>query len=522
MPGDGERDAAGRPATSLLEHLRVLRVRARWVVLGVVLGLLAGVLVAVLVPPTYSARISMYVAAQGDGDAADAYQGAQLSQARVISYVELVTRPRVTRAVITDLRLDTTPDELAKHITAASEQDSVLLDVTVATHDPAESVRIANAIGQVFPVAVGELERPLRVGATPPVVVRVVEPADAAEVTSPSWPVPVAFGLLAGLVAGVFLALLRQATDTSVTSAVALREVAGLPLLATTYTDRAAGAGEGFVPSRDAPGSPTAEAVRRLRTNLQYLDVDHPPRVLAVAGSVPAEGKTTLSCDLAVALAGGGSRVLLVEADLRRPAVAERFGLPRAVGLTDVLAGRVDLVDAVQPTGPGVAVLTSGPLVPNPSELLASARMRRLVGEAGERFDHVVVDTAPLLTVSDTSAVAPLVDGVLLVCRWGRTSRVELAQSVEILHSVSARALGAVLAMAPARSAPADTVGYGDLPAPGPAPARPAPRPSTPPSSTPPSSNPPRHLLDSRPAVARAAPGNHDVAARGRNEGRTS
>ena len=505
MPGDGEHGAAGRPAMTLLDQVRVLRERAGWVALGVVLGLAAGVLVALLVPPTYSAGISMYVAAQNGGDSTEANQGAQLSQARVISYVELVTRPRVTKAVISDLGLDTTPDELAKEITASSEQDSVLLDVTVATHDPAQSVAIADAIGRVFPVAVGELEQPLRAYATPPVAVRVVEPADSAQVTSPPRTVPLAFGLLGGLVLGVCLALLRNATDTSVSSAATLREVTGLPLLATTYGEREAAARDGFIPARDAPSSPTAEAVRRLRTNLQYLDVDHPPRVLAVAGSVPGEGKTTLACDLAVALAAGGSRVLLVEADLRRPAVAQRFGVPREVGLTDVLAGRIDLLDAARPTLSGVTVLASGPLVPNPSELLASGRMRRLVAEAGERFDHVVVDTAPLLTVSDATAVAPLVDGVLLACRWGRTSRSELAQSTEILRSVSARALGAVLTMAPARSAPADAVGYGNLPAPSSTPAAPPVRTAGHPVGSARPSPSPRHLVDDGAAVGRAS-----------------
>jgi len=467
LPGDGEPAApAGRPATTLLDQLRVLRARWRWVALGVLLGLTAALLVVVLVPPTYSARISLYVASQTGGDGAEAYQGAQFSQARVISYVELVTRPRVTKAVIRDLGLDTTPDELADEITASSEQDSVLLDVTVATHDPQRSVQIANAIGQVLPGAVDELERPLRPGATPPVTVRVVEPADTAEVTSPAWPVPVAFGLLGGLVAGVLLALARHATDTSVSSARTVRETTGLPLLATTYTEQAPTSGaHTFVPTRDAPHSPTAEAVRRLRTNLQYVDVDHPPRVLAMTSSVSGEGKTTLACDLAVALAAGGSSVLIVEADLRRPAVAERFGLPRAVGLTDVLAGRADLDDVVQRTAAGVEVLASGPLVPNPSELLASDRMRRLIAAAGERYDHVVVDTAPLLVVSDAAAVAPMVDGVLLLCRWGRTSRAALAQSVETLHAVAARALGVVLTTAPARTAPPDAGRYGDLPA---------------------------------------------------------
>jgi len=293
---------------TLLDHVRVLRKRAWWVALGVVLGLVAGLLVAFLVPPTYSAQISMYAAAQNGGDSTEANQGAQLSQARVISYVELVTRPRVTKAVISDLGLDTTPDELAKEITASSEQDSVLLDVTVATHDPARSVAIADAIGRVFPGAVDGLEQPLRPGAIPPVAVRVVAPADSAEITSPPWTVPVAFGLLAGLVLGVSLALLRNATDTSVSSAATLREVTGLPLLATTYTQRGAAAREAFVPARDAPGSPTAEAVRRLRTNLQYLDVDDPPRDHVAdrgAADLPVAHRRAVGVDVPVQQPGG-------------------------------------------------------------------------------------------------------------------------------------------------------------------------------------------------------------------------
>ena len=219
------------------------------------------------------------------------------------------------------------------------------------------------------------------------------------------------------------------------------------------------------MPTRDLPSSPTAESVRRLLTNLQYLDVDDPPRVLAVASSVPAEGKTTVACDLAVALAAGGDDVLLIEADLRRPGVADRLGLERSVGLTTVLAGRVDLADAVQHTVHGAAVLTSGPLVPTPGELLASHRMQVVLAEARARYHHVVLDTAPLLTVSDAAAVVPLVDGVLLLCRWGSTSGTRLAQSVGILQAVSARALGVVLTLAPAREAPADRGGYCDLPA---------------------------------------------------------
>jgi Mrp family chromosome partitioning ATPase len=157
--------------------------------------------------------------------------------------------------------------------------------------------------------------------------------------------------------------------------------------------------------------------------------------------------------------------VLLVEADLRRPSIAGRLGLERTVGLTSVLAGQIELTAAVQRTTYGADVLTSGPLVPTPGELLASQRMRHVLTEARALYDHVVIDTAPVLTVGDTSALLPLVDGVLLLCRWRSTSTLKLALSVRVLQSVSARTLGVVLTFVPARFAPEGESGYGDLPA---------------------------------------------------------
>jgi capsular exopolysaccharide synthesis family protein len=168
--------------------------------------------------------------------------------------------------------------------------------------------------------------------------------------------------------------------------------------------------------------------------------------VLAVTSSLPAEGKSTVSGNLAVALAETGARVLLVDADLRRPAIAELLGVEGGVGLTTVLAGAARVEDVVQDWGgKQLQVLASGPVPPNPAELLGSPAMRGLLEDLRGRYDHVVIDTAPLLPVADAAVLSRLVDGTLLVAQAGRVRRAELTRALGNLDQVSARVLGIVL-----------------------------------------------------------------------------
>ena len=179
------------------------------------------------------------------------------------------------------------------------------------------------------------------------------------------------------------------------------------------------------------PQSPRSEAFRQLRTNLQFLDVDTPHKVIAITSSLPSEGKTTTLANLAIALASSGFRVITVEADLRRPKLADLLGVERSVGLTSVLAGRVRPEQAVQHwSGGGFDVLARGPLPPNPSELLASQHMAVQLGELRERYDLVLLDTPPLLPVTDAAAVAPATDGAILVCRFKNANRDQVSAAV--------------------------------------------------------------------------------------------
>jgi capsular exopolysaccharide synthesis family protein len=206
-----------------------------------------------------------------------------------------------------------------------------------------------------------------------------------------------------------------------------------------------------------APHSPQAEAYRQLRTNLQFLQVggaaaDDAPggRVLTVSSSVAGEGKSTTAANLAVALAETSARVLLVDADLRRPALAGFLGLEGAVGLTTVLLGQAERGDVVQEWGTaGLQVLPSGPLPPNPTELLGSPAMRRLLDELRAEYDYVVLDSAPLLPVADGAVLAAQVDGTVLLANVTKVRRHQVTEALTTLGRVDAPVLGLVLNQVP-------------------------------------------------------------------------
>ncbi len=290
---------------------------------------------------------------------------------------------------------------------------------------------------------------------------RVVE--EAATPSSASYPsrtLWLAIGAGLGLLAGLLFAAWRELADRSVRTPNELEELAGAPVLGAMAYDRAAA----NTPLITSLGThhPRFEAVRILRTNLQFLDVDRDHKVITITSSLAGEGKSTTACNLAIALAQTGTRVVLVEGDLRRPRVSEYLSIEKSVGLTTVLVGRVALDAALQQAGtPGLDVLTSGSLPPNPSEILQTKAMTALIAELRHRYEVVLIDAPPLLPVTDASLLASISDGAILVVKHGSTGRDQIRTATERLQSVGARLLGTVLSMSPARELSRYGYGYG-------------------------------------------------------------
>lgn len=195
------------------------------------------------------------------------------------------------------------------------------------------------------------------------------------------------------------------------------------------------------------PRSPISEAYRALRTNLQFVSPDKPLKTLLITSPGPEEGKSTMLANLAVAMAQGEKRVILVDCDLRRPSLHKLFGLPHKVGLTTAMVDDKALSEPpLQDTGvPGLWLLASGELPPSPSDLLGSQRMDRVLETLKQRADMVLLDAPPVIAVSDAAILATKVDGVLLVVSAGQTKRDSVQAAKAKLDKVNAHLIGAVL-----------------------------------------------------------------------------
>lgn len=259
----------------------------------------------------------------------------------------------------------------------------------------------------------------------------------------------IVLGIALGLIVGVGVALLAEYLDDSIKSKEDLeRAMAGVPVLGLVpLVPNWKARDEGRVVSIQEPGSSAAEAYRILRTAIQFLGLDGKLRVIQITSPSPREGKTTTLANLAVAFASAGLRTIVVDCDLRRPRLHQFYGLTNDVGFTSVLLGQSGLASALKPV-PGqdrLLVLASGPLPPNPSELLSSRRAAELIENLSSQADMVLIDSPPCLPVTDALVLSQRVDSTIMVATARATSRRAASRTLEMLQQVSAPLTGAVL-----------------------------------------------------------------------------
>jgi polysaccharide biosynthesis transport protein len=288
---------------------------------------------------------------------------------------------------------------------------------------------------------------------------------DAARVptfpSEPNIPRNLSFALVLGVISGVGLAFLLENMDNTVRTPEQAQSISGLPSLGMIpLGSKSANHGSGgkrlaLTASKEVvetvtqvrPQSQMAESYRALRTSLLLSNLGAPPKVIMVTSARPQEGKTTTSINTAIVLAQKGVRVLLVDADLRRPSVHKTLGMGPRSGLSNVLTGSatVQQTIATSPILPNLFILAAGTPPPNPAELLASSNMRDLLAELRQQFDHIVIDTPPTLSVTDAVVLSPRADATILVIRSGQTTKQALRRARDILTQVNAHVAGVLL-----------------------------------------------------------------------------
>jgi capsular exopolysaccharide synthesis family protein len=443
----------------LRDYLRIARKRAWLIVAATVLCAGAALVTSLVTTPVYQASAKLFVVAKTDpgGGTASAYEGALLSQQLVKSFAQIIESRATAEAA---LRLDPqpfTPRQLQAKINAEPAAETLLIDLSVEDTNPTRAKRLANNVARAFIDAVPEFQSgsALRVS--------LVEPAlTPADPVRPQTTLNIALGLALGLVLGVGLAFLREFLDRSIRVPEELEVAAGAPVVGTIPPYKA---GKQPIPVAEQPRTAVAEAFRKLRTNFAFLGVDRQSLCCVVTSPSAADGKSTVAANLAIALAQAGQRVALVDADLRKPTVHKLFGIQQRVGTTTVLLDQAGIHDAIQFLGPNMpAVLTSGLLPPNPSELLGSRRMEELLAELRGTYEIVLVDCAPLLPVTDPMVVSRLADGLLLIARAGTTTRDQAQAARAICAKAGATVFGTVLNATPVteRDQPAYYAYYGE------------------------------------------------------------
>ncbi|MFF2344762.1 polysaccharide biosynthesis tyrosine autokinase [Pseudarthrobacter sp. NPDC058119] len=462
------------PGLDLADYLTILRVYWKAIVAFTLLATLAAAGWTVLQPKIYSSDSSGIVVTPGSDNVSLALAGDSLAKAKVKNYESVAKSRLVADRVIQALELKTTADALLGSISVKVPLDTAEIRVTAQSTDPATAQRVADAWvnGLAAQVEAIETAPPTDVagrasaGATPEAgpqasaatAVRVLPLGKAVLPTSPTSPntkLNLALGALVGLALGVAYALIRRHLDRRIRKAADIERLFGVPVIGTLPVDHRLDGKSTIVDAGNAAqlhdaGGAMAETLRELRTNLSFLDVDQPPRIIVVTSSMQAEGKSTVTANLAVTMAAAGENVVVVDGDLRRPTLVDVFNLVPGVGVTDVLTGTAKLADVLQPWGalPNLSVLGSGRIPPNPSELLGSRAMKNMLTTLAK--DAVVlIDAPPLLPVTDAAVLSRAADGAILVIRTGRTTQEQLNQSLGNLEKVKGRVLGAVLNYVP-------------------------------------------------------------------------
>lgn len=428
------------------EYLRV--VAKHWLAVAIITFLTVGAALglAAVTTPQYRSNTAIFFSV-ADGDSfSEVAQGSTYSQRQVVSFAELARSPLVLDPVIRDLGLTENAAELKERVSTSIPTDTSIVNVAVTDPDRRRAASIANALAKELQVASFKIS-PKHKNGDAMVQATVTTSAEVPEAPiSPSFKINGVIGLALGLGLGIGFAVLRELMDNKIRREQDVQSITETPVVGQIGNERGMASGQ-----RQLLGTPLAshrstEEYNKLRLNLQFVDFAHKSRVLTILSAVPDEGKTNVAINLAISLAQSGNKVLLIDADLRKPSVARAMGIEGAIGLTSVLIGEVEFADVRQRWGETTLdILPAGVLPPNPTDLLDSQVLGSLLADLGSQYDSIIIDAPPVLPVSDGYLLGKHSDGVLLVVAAASTTKERFAKACRELARFETRVLGIVI-----------------------------------------------------------------------------
>lgn len=451
MPSSGISNKASSHDNDGLTFVALLRALRKHLITVFVTFALTMVAVCVwtaLSPVKYTTSTQLfatYNAASADSNVNEQNTGSSYIMSQIQSYPALVKTQVVLRPVIDDLHLDKSVSTLASEITVTNPANTAFINISVTELDAEQAAKIANSIASSLS---NVIEKSLySSGQDSSIKLTVVEAAQLPSApSSPKWTLNVLVGIVAGIILGIIAGLLKDVFSKTVQDEDEAGELIDAPIIGRVPEDDLLNSPTPVIISE--PGSPIAEDFRRIRTNLSFSTPVEGTncRLVIVTSAGASEGKTTTSVNIAVALAEDGSRVLLIDADLRHPSVARKIDIDGSAGLTHVLSGQAAVKDVIQRYWkPNLHVIPAGPKPPNASTLLNSPLMTTLVANAMQQYDYIIIDTAPMVVANDAVIFMKQGGTLEMVCRRDQTLKRDLREIADELETLDMPVTGVII-----------------------------------------------------------------------------